>query len=68
MARERINPFDPGTAERVLFDRYRKASGEAEKLEREVSTLTTEASAKRAAADKYKDALLALGCDKVFEG
>lgn len=59
--RERVNPFDPGSAERVLFDRYRRASGEAMKLEREASLLSTEASAKRAMADRYADALRALG-------
>lgn len=58
---KRVNPFDPGTAERVLFDRYRKAAAEAARLEQEAGLLATEASAKRTAADRYAEALRALG-------
>lgn len=59
--RPRLNPFDQGTPERVLFDRYRRAIAEAEVLEREAALAMTEARAKRAAADKYAQALRALG-------
>lgn len=61
MGRQRINPFDQGTAERVLYDRYRKADAAARKAERERDLATTEADAHRAAADRYADALRALG-------
>jgi len=61
VARERVNPFDQGTAERVLFDRWRKASSEAQQLERDAALTMTEARAKRAAADRYAEALRALG-------
>lgn len=60
-ARQRVNPFDQGTAERVLFDRWRKAAGEATQLERDAALTMTEARAKRAAADRYAEALRALG-------
>lgn len=60
-ARQRVNPFDQGTAERVLFDRYRKAAAEANQLERDAALTMTEARAKRAAADRYAEALRALG-------
>lgn len=59
--RQRVNPFDPGTAERVLFDRYRKASAEADKLEREAALSMTEARARRSSAERYAEALRALG-------
>lgn len=62
MARhQRVNPFDPGTAERVLFDRFRKAAALATQCEREASVIMTEARAQRAAADRYAEALRALG-------
>ncbi len=61
MARTRVNPFDQGSAERVLFDRYRKASAEAQEHERQAAILMTEASTQRAAAERYADALRALG-------
>lgn len=61
MTRARVNPFDMGTAERVLFDRYRKATAEAEILEREAALAMTTAKALRAAAERYAEALRALG-------
>jgi hypothetical protein len=61
MARQRINPFDPGTAERVLFDRYRKSDSAARKAERERDLAAADADAHRAAANKFADALRALG-------
>lgn len=61
MSKPRVNPFDPGTAERVLFDRWRKASAAAHEHERSAALAMTEARAQRAAADRYADALRALG-------
>lgn len=61
MARQRVNPFDQGTAERVLFDRFRKAAAEAEKLEREAALAATAARAERDRAERYAEALRALG-------
>jgi uncharacterized membrane protein YqiK len=61
MGRQRVNPFDQGSAERVLFDRYRKATAEAEKHEREAAIAMTAAKAQRSAADRYAEALRALG-------
>jgi len=61
MSRQRVNPFDQGTAERVLFDRYRKATLEAEANEREAATYATGARAQRSAAERYAEALRALG-------
>lgn len=61
MARQRINPFDQGTAERVLFDRYRKSDAAARKAERERDLAAADADAHRAAANKFADALWALG-------
>lgn len=68
MSYQRANPFDVGTAERVLYDRYRKASGEAEKLEREANLLSTEAQAKRDATTRYATALKALGVELAEDG
>lgn len=61
MSRARVNPFDHGTAERLLFDRYRKATAEAELLEREAAIAMTTARAQRAAAERFAEALRALG-------
>ena len=61
MARKRTNPFDQGTAERVLFDRYRKATRTAQESEREAALAMTAAKADRAAAERYAEALRALG-------
>lgn len=61
MARPRSNPFDQGTAERVLFDRYRKADRAAVQAERERDLAATDAEAHRSAADRYAAALRALG-------
>ena len=55
------HPFDQGTAERVLYDRWRKANTEAEKLEREAALSMTAAKGQRAVAENYADALRALG-------
>ena len=61
MGRQRVNPFDQGTAERVLFDRYRKSDAAARKAERERDLASADADAHRAAANKFADALRALG-------
>lgn len=61
MPRQRLNPFDQGSAERLLYDRYRKAVAAAEKHEREAAIEATDGRAQRALADKYADALRALG-------
>jgi hypothetical protein len=61
MPRARVNPFDQGTAERVLFDRYRKADASARVAERARDQATVDAEAHRAAADRYAEALRALG-------
>lgn len=61
MPRPRVNPFDPGTAERVLFDHYRKAKVAAEAAERAAALAATEGQAYRAAAERYAEALRSLG-------
>jgi hypothetical protein len=61
VTRQRVNPFDQGTAERVLFDRYRKATAEAQEHERQAALAMTTARAQRAAAERYAEALRALG-------
>lgn len=61
MTRNRVNPFTQGTAERVLFDRYRKATAEAEQQERQAALAMTTAKAQRASAERYAEALRALG-------
>lgn len=61
MTRTRVNPFAQGTAERVLFDRHRKATVEAEQQERSAALAMTTAKAQRASAERYAEALRALG-------
>jgi uncharacterized membrane protein YqiK len=61
MGRHRVNPFDQGSAERVLYDRYRKMTLEAERLEREAAVTMTAAKAQRSSAEKYAEALRSLG-------
>jgi len=61
VSRRRVNPFDPGTAERTLYDRYRKHDAAARAAERARDQASVEADAQRAAADRYADALRALG-------
>lgn len=61
MSRHRVNPFDQGTAERVLFDRYRKTTAIAEKQEQAAATFATDARANRSSAERYAEALRALG-------
>lgn len=61
MTRARVNPFDQGSPERVLFDRYRKDAAEAEALEKDAAIAITGARAKRASAERYAEALRALG-------
>lgn len=63
MARERsrVNPFPMGSAERTLYDHYRKATAVAETKEREAALANTEAKAHRAKAESYAKALRALG-------
>lgn len=61
MSRQRINPFDLGSAERVLFGRYRKSDANARNAERHRDLAAADAEAHRAAANKFVDALRALG-------
>lgn len=42
MTRERVNPFDVGTPERILFDRYRKATAAAVASQRYTPSLDWE--------------------------
>lgn len=59
--RTRINPFDRGTAEHVLFERHRRADLAAKAAERAAMLATTEANSHRDTANRYADALRALG-------
>ncbi len=59
--RARVNPFPIGSAERVLFDRYRRANAAAKAAERAEMLARTEAQGYRAQADRYAEALRALG-------
>ncbi len=59
--RQSVSPFKMGSAERVLHDRYRKATSAAEVKEREAALAMTEARAQRAQAESYAQALRALG-------
>ena len=61
LARLEQNPFDTGSAERVLYDRHRRADAAARKAERERDLAAADADAHRAAANKFADALRALG-------
>lgn len=61
MSRARINPFDPGTPERTLFEGFRKNKAAAEAAEQAAALAATEGAAYRAAAERYADALRALG-------
>jgi hypothetical protein len=59
--RTRINPFDRGSAEHVLYDRYRRADLAAKVAQREAALAQAEADGHRAKAQSYADALRALG-------
>lgn len=61
MTRQRVSPFAQGTPERIMHDRYRRAMREAEVLEKQAAVIMTEARAHRASADRYAEALRALG-------
>jgi hypothetical protein len=61
MARARVNPFDQGTAERTLFDHYRKASAIARQSEDAAARYAVHGQANRAKAEEYAKALRALG-------
>lgn len=61
MTRKRVNPFATGTPERLIYDRYRKAAAMAAAHEQEAAVIMTEAKAERAKAEKYAEALRALG-------
>jgi hypothetical protein len=61
MTRNRINPFRQGEPEHTLFANYRREKMKAEKLEREAELIFTDAAAARAKAEKYAEALRALG-------
>lgn len=70
--RQRVNPFDMGSAERVLFDRYRKAMAAAAdgtrmvqrmvaNHQRQLQLTMTEIEVQRSTAERYAEALRALG-------
>lgn len=59
--RQRINPFDRGTAEHTLFAHWRKSKLAAERLDEEAALTATNARAARAKAHEYAEALRALG-------
>lgn len=61
MTRQRVNPFDPGTAERVLFEHYRKHKAAAEAAEKAAALASTKGQAHRSAAERYAEALRSLG-------
>lgn len=61
MSRTRVNPFPTDSAERVLFDRYRRATASAVAAERTEMLARTEAQGYRAQASRYAEALRALG-------
>lgn len=61
MTRNRINPFDRGTAEHVLFDRYRRATLAAKAAGEARDQAAVEHDAYRAKAAEYAKALCALG-------
>jgi hypothetical protein len=61
MARQRVNPFDQGTAERLLFDRFRAATAKAVQAEKDAAIYMTTAKAERSSAERYAEALRALG-------
>lgn len=60
-ARQRINPHDRGTAEHTLFNSYRRAKLESERLQNTADHYSVEAGAQRAKAAHYAKALAALG-------
>lgn len=61
MSRARVNPFDQGTAERTLFAHFRRNKAAAEAAEQAAALAATEGSAYRSAAERYAEALRALG-------
>lgn len=61
MPRPRVNPFETGSAERLLYDRFRKARAAAAKAAQVRDMAATEADAYGAAAAKYAEAIVALG-------
>lgn len=61
MARERVNPFDRGTAAHVLVDHYRRSMLAARAAMKARDTAAIEADAYNAKADQYAKALRALG-------
>lgn len=63
---KRINPFKQGEPEHTLFANFRREKLKAERLEQEAELIATDAAAARAKAEKYAEALRALGAgDKV---
>jgi hypothetical protein len=58
---QRINPFDRATAEHVLLDRYRRALAAAMLAEQAYLLSKTEAESLIDKANRYADALRALG-------
>ncbi|WP_370179946.1 hypothetical protein [Alteriqipengyuania sp.] len=61
MSKKRINPFDRGTAEHVLFDRWRRAMLAAKAAGEARDQAAVEHDAYEAKAGEYAKALRALG-------
>lgn len=61
MKRPRVNPHARGTAEHTLFNSYRRARLDGERLQAEADRIAIEAGAHRAKAAHYAKALAALG-------
>ncbi|MFT3967609.1 MAG: hypothetical protein QM690_17175 [Sphingobium sp.] len=61
MSRPRVNPFAVGTPERLIYDRYRKSNDAALAAEKAAALAMTEAKAYRSSAERYAEALRALG-------
>ena len=63
MAQKRVNPFDQGTAERILYQRMRGANLKAQKAKHNADSWKAEYDAESAKAQSYREALVALGHD-----
>lgn len=61
MGRQRVNPFDRGTAEWTLFEHYRRSKSTAEQLEQKAAMIMVDAGAYRSRAEHYAGALRSLG-------
>lgn len=59
--RARVNPFTRGTAEHTLFSHFRREVVAAEAAEQQAALIATKGQAHRASAERYAEALRALG-------